>query len=63
MEILKFFIEDIYKTDVKRKTKLITTDIFIPNKDNLSSYNLPIAITAAAEKTKNNELYSRHISQ
>ena len=50
-----FFIEDINKTDVKRKTKLITIDIFIPNKDNLSSYSLPIAITAAAEKTKKND--------
>tara|TARA_B000000475_G_scaffold169120_1_gene136048 strand:+ start:70 stop:261 length:192 start_codon:yes stop_codon:yes gene_type:complete len=55
LDIFKFFIEDIYKTDVKRKTKLIITDIFIPNKDNLSSYNLPIAITAAAEKTKKND--------
>ena len=47
-----FFIEDIYKTDEKIKTKLITRDIFIPKTDNLSSYNLPIAITADEEKRK-----------
>ena len=47
-----FFIEDIYKTDEKIKTKLITRDIFMPKTDNLSSYNLPIAITAAEEKRK-----------
>ena len=50
-----FFIEDIYKTDEKIKTKLITRDIFIPKTDNLSSYNLPIAITAAEEKRKKSD--------
>ena len=47
-----FFIEERYKTDEKIKTKLITRDIFIPETDNLSSYNLRIAITAEEEKRK-----------
>tara|TARA_B100000900_G_C20175408_1_gene551615 strand:- start:150 stop:329 length:180 start_codon:yes stop_codon:yes gene_type:complete len=50
-----FFIEEIYKTDEKIKTKLITKDIFMPETDNLSSYNLPIAIIAAEEKRKKSE--------
>ena len=50
-----FFMEEIYKIDEKIKTKLITRDIFIPETDNLSSYNLPIAITAAEEKRKKSE--------
>ena len=50
-----FFMEEISKTEVKRKTKLIITEIFIPKKDNLSSYNLPIAIAAEAEKIKKND--------
>ena len=50
-----FFIEERYKTDEKIKTKLIIRDKFIPKTDNLSSYNLPIAITAEEEKRKNSE--------
>ena len=45
----------IIKTDEKIKTTLITKDIFIPETDNLSSYNLPIAITAEEEKRKKSE--------
>ena len=41
--------------DEKIKKQLMTIDIFIPKTDNLSSYNLPIAITAAAEARKRND--------
>ena len=48
-------MEDIYKTDEKIKKKPITREIFIPETDNLSSYNLPIAITAEEEKRKKSD--------